>query len=637
MKAYIDTQPFITEAQSGDFAFVHDNWFGCWVLVGDLGGHGVAEFEAIKQEIKTCFVDSSELGNLIPAMENLSKLEGVQRYTLSGCLGLIRNDLPLLHYILVGDVWGGSIIDETWQPLKTNNGVIGLIKPGALVERVIKFTDQDRLMICTDGVSQRRFMEHEAEVSDYSSESLLQCAKQAFNANDDSLALVIEGCVRASGLLNSVQRASKQSKARPAPGLSDSIWHNQTAAPTASVMSTESLADWPIEPTLLAKAKRSKSPASGVDAPISIDDRYFSYFDLNSVQWHYDLSKTDRPDWIVDQLLKRSGLQSARLFKALLLQHLSMNNGVIEFGTDQQGVLYVRCECKPAMQQRFASILIGAAGYAVSNQNGLIVQLPGSLSLEGIDRFVERLSMGMDEAAYEQFQHENQQKRLLQEQAKLASMGEMVGAIAHQWRQPLNELALHIQSLSLETEENALEAIEAFTPTGLDLINYMSHTIDDFRSFFREESEPVRFNVKEVINQVVNLQSAQLKASGVDIVVEGEGFEVTGVVSDLRQILMILISNAKDAIVTNNASRSLSINTDSPSIKIIDTGGGVDAATLNRMLEPYFTTKKDGTGTGLGLYIADSLMTNKFKGTLSCRNTDALGSNGLEVLLEFNV
>jgi signal transduction histidine kinase len=220
-----------------------------------------------------------------------------------------------------------------------------------------------------------------------------------------------------------------------------------------------------------------------------------------------------------------------------------------------------------------------------------------------------------------------QKDQLLQQQSKLASMGEMIGAIAHQWRQPLNALNINIQNLEEDFEEGLIdqEFIEEFMTKNRNIIEFMSKTIDDFRNFFRIDKEKQHFFVEEVISDVLSIQSAQLKNHNISIEVSGDDFSIDGYKSEFGQVLLNIINNSKDAIVQNNIENGyIKIKLHNHQIDIIDNGGGIPQDIIERIYEPYFTTKEQGKGTGMGLYMSKMIIEGNMGGRMKASSNENL-------------
>lgn len=217
------------------------------------------------------------------------------------------------------------------------------------------------------------------------------------------------------------------------------------------------------------------------------------------------------------------------------------------------------------------------------------------------------------------------QFELIQEQSKLAAMGEMIGNIAHQWRQPLNALNINIQNLEEDYEEGLItkEFVDRFIDKNDSIIQFMSRTIDDFRDFFKINKEKECFAVKKCIQEVIDIQMASLKSNSIDIALSGENFDIEGFRSEFAQVILNIISNSKDAIIQKGLPEGkISITIEKNSICIQDNGGGIDEDVLQRVFEPYFTTKEQGKGTGIGLYMSKMIIEQNMGGVLSMKNID---------------
>ena len=236
---------------------------------------------------------------------------------------------------------------------------------------------------------------------------------------------------------------------------------------------------------------------------------------------------------------------------------------------------------------------------------------------------------------------EKTQEHLLMQQSKLASMGEMVASIAHQWRQPLNSIGLTIQDLLPAYKHNEVneEYIIESRDEIMEQLNYMSNTIDEFRNFFKKSNTLISFNVIEAIEEIISLYWTQLKEHKISLTIqafkdgenysleqlsdfEKKSFIIENQPTELKQVIINFIGNSKDAIINLKEADNIqteiiiSIKEEKNSIKIsvIDFAGGISIQTQNRMFEPYFTTKK--MGTGLGLYISKMIIEKTLCGTI---------------------
>ena len=223
---------------------------------------------------------------------------------------------------------------------------------------------------------------------------------------------------------------------------------------------------------------------------------------------------------------------------------------------------------------------------------------------------------------------------MMQQQSKLASMGEMIGAIAHQWRQPLNSLAIHVQNLDDDFEDGLVDEkfINEFIDDNMKTINFMSHTIDDFRNFFRVDKKRSSFSAKKAINSVLKIQSSMLEKSDITINMFNGDLVVSGYESEFKQVILNLINNAKDALVENHTVEAqINISFEHNKILINDNAGGIPQKIMDRIFEPYFTTKEQGKGTGMGLYMSKMIIEDNMQGSLHVSNVN----HGAKFTIEF--
>jgi len=233
-----------------------------------------------------------------------------------------------------------------------------------------------------------------------------------------------------------------------------------------------------------------------------------------------------------------------------------------------------------------------------------------------------------------------QQEALIVYQSKLASMGEMIGAIAHQWRQPLNEISIRIQKLKYSYKQEKIDEafIDLFVEKNKKTIEFMSKTIDDFRNFFRIDKEKQTFLVKESVEEVLNMLSAQLKNSNIEVEVFGEEFSFYGLKTEFQQVIMNIIGNSKDAFLTNAIQKpKIRVDVLPNKLLIKDNAGGISEEILTRVFEPYFTTKEQGKGTGMGLYMSKMIIEENMHSRLSVSNVDDGVLTSIELLEEKSI
>ncbi len=228
-----------------------------------------------------------------------------------------------------------------------------------------------------------------------------------------------------------------------------------------------------------------------------------------------------------------------------------------------------------------------------------------------------------------QIEELKQKDELLIQQSKMASMGEMISSIAHQWRQPLNALGLTVQKIKLYYDENLLTSdnLNKSIEKSNMIVNKMSDTIDDFRNFFKIDKKEEEFSIYDSINNSLSIVDSSLIKYNikVDISKWQEEIKYFGVKNELEQVLINIIINAKDALKENNISNpkiqiKISKTDDKTVIKISDNALGIPEENIENIFKSYFTTKGEDKGTGIGLYMSKMIIEDTMNGTLSVEN-----------------
>ena len=241
-----------------------------------------------------------------------------------------------------------------------------------------------------------------------------------------------------------------------------------------------------------------------------------------------------------------------------------------------------------------------------------------------VENFNETLELKVNTAI-----SENRKKdQVISQQNKLVAMGEMVGAIAHQWRQPLSALSGSIQMLKLDHDDNMVNEkyIDEFIEENMSFIHFMSNTIDDFRDFFRIDKIKKDFDIVMAIKATMSLMSAQLKDNNINFELNtSKEFIILGFEIEFQQVILNIVNNAKDEFVAKkikNAKINIEINDDIDLviINIRDNAGGISKDVIGKVFEPYFTTKEQGKGTGMGLYMSQMIIKDNMHGELSVEN-----------------
>ena len=224
-----------------------------------------------------------------------------------------------------------------------------------------------------------------------------------------------------------------------------------------------------------------------------------------------------------------------------------------------------------------------------------------------------------------------QQQKLLSEQSKLVAMSEMIGNIAHQWRQPLSVITTAASGIQIQkeynilTDENFNEAVTVINKNAL----FLSKTIDNFRDYIKGDLRIVDFNLTEKYNIFLDLVDAKIKKFNIKIIINtDDNINLKGYPNQLIECLIIMFDNSKDAFTQTNKQNNRYIFIDQKIIKnniIItfkDNAGGIEENIISKIFEPYFTTKFESQGTGLGLNILHKLIVNDMNGSIDVQNTE---------------
>ncbi len=217
--------------------------------------------------------------------------------------------------------------------------------------------------------------------------------------------------------------------------------------------------------------------------------------------------------------------------------------------------------------------------------------------------------------------------RLLSQQQKMISMGQMIENIAHQWRQPLSLITTGISGIKLKKQINDLdnEFLDKTLDSILNTSKYLSNTIDDFRYFFKPQKEKNDFYLEKCCEKTVDLINPNFLNKDIQIIYKIENIKILGYETELIQVLINILNNSKDALTSiENENKLIFIDVfkenDKAIIEIKDNAGGIDENIINKIFEPYFTTKHQSQGTGIGLFMCQEIIYKHMNGKISISN-----------------
>lgn len=222
----------------------------------------------------------------------------------------------------------------------------------------------------------------------------------------------------------------------------------------------------------------------------------------------------------------------------------------------------------------------------------------------------------------------NKKEQLLVYQSRQAALGEMIGNIAHQWRQPLNTLGLLVQQAPLfyDLGEVDKEFLDDLSKRSMEVIHHMSQTIDDFRNFFKPNKEKVVFKVKEVVASTISLMEGSFQGQHINVNVQITGDPVIfGFPNEFSQVLINILANARDVLIERNIPTpqiKVTVGTEEGKgvVTISDNAGGISEEIIHKIFDPYFTTKGPQAGTGVGLFMSSTIIRKNMGGQLTVRN-----------------
>ena len=217
---------------------------------------------------------------------------------------------------------------------------------------------------------------------------------------------------------------------------------------------------------------------------------------------------------------------------------------------------------------------------------------------------------------------------LLIKQSRHASMGEMIGNIAHQWRQPLTAIAVLVQDIeeAYNYDELTSEYLNESIKKTMEQLKYMSHTIDDFRNFFKPNKTKEDFSANIVVMKTVEFIRKSFEHNQIELKIDlKQECEISGFANEYSQVILNILNNAKDAIVENQTKNAfveiiLGKKNDITMLKISNNAGPIPEEILENIFDPYFTTKQQRKGTGLGLYMAKTIIEQNMGGKISINN-----------------
>ena len=242
---------------------------------------------------------------------------------------------------------------------------------------------------------------------------------------------------------------------------------------------------------------------------------------------------------------------------------------------------------------------------------------------------LEELNDTLEKRVDQELEKNREKEQLLVQKSRFIALGEMISNIAHQWRQPLSELSSILMFIKFKHSINSLdkETMEKKLSEADKVLDFMSHTIDDFRNFFIPKKEKEEVYLYKIIDSVMAIVSSSLENNKIKVISTVDAnIKLKTYVNEYEQVLLNIIKNAKDVLIDKNIKDPyIKITAYEESDYVVlfveDNGGGITVEPKGKIFEPYFSTKDDSNGTGIGLYMSKIIIDKNMKGKLRVRNT----------------
>ena len=235
----------------------------------------------------------------------------------------------------------------------------------------------------------------------------------------------------------------------------------------------------------------------------------------------------------------------------------------------------------------------------------------------------------LEEKVEQEIAKRKEKEKMLLQQSKLAAMGEMMDAVAHQWKQPINIINMQVDMITYDFEDGLInqEYIDEFQKKVSNQVQHMTSTLNEFRNFFRPNKQPEEFDVREMVDKVLFLVKDEFLKNKITVNVNVvKNFTLLGIENEFKHLILNIINNSKDAFNekdTKNRAIDINIVCDeySKRIEIQDNAGGIPQDVIADIFKANVTTKEEGKGTGIGLYMS-SQIAQKHNGSLSVKNSN---------------
>ncbi|MFK2823259.1 sensor histidine kinase [Arcobacter sp. YIC-80] len=384
-----------------------------------------------------------------------------------------------------------------------------------------------------------------------------------------------------------------------------------------------------IEPIIIVEKKYTQQLRENAFTKIFIDDYYVANLSVKKDILEY-LEESKIEDFLnIDNYLVKD--EYLIINTPIIFDDIKLGNFLSFKRLDEIDTKYINeYKQKAFLYLGFFVILLGLVLYSISHYlySRELKKLYNRLS-ENQDK-LHTLNSSLKKTVEEEVSKNYEKNKILFQQSKMAAMGEMIGNIAHQWRQPLSVITTAATGIKMKKEVGILSDEEY--KQSLDMIvnsaNYLSTTIDDFRNFFSPHKDKNSVKAKDFIQKVFNLISSNYQSKDIEIITNIEDIEIFIYENELLQVMINLLNNARDEFekIKDFDSKFIFIDLFMEEnmiiISIKDSAGGIDNNIIDRIFEPYFTTKHQSQGTGIGLFMCEEIICKHMHGKIEVLNDE---------------
>jgi len=249
---------------------------------------------------------------------------------------------------------------------------------------------------------------------------------------------------------------------------------------------------------------------------------------------------------------------------------------------------------------------------------------------------LSNLNKNLEQRVKEEVEKNRKKDQQIIQQSRLVQMGEMISMIAHQWRQPLGAISSTLIDMKMKSElelfnleeKQEVQKYESYINNSLNdiegFVQNLTSTIDDFRYFYKQNKKAVTIKIEDVIEKSLNIINSSIVINCIDITKE---YNYKGDIelydSEMMQVILNILKNAQDNFQEKQTKNPyIRITTEDRRISICDNGGGIAEDIIDKIFDPYFSTKNEKNGTGLGLYMSKTIVEEHHNGKLNVENTD---------------